>query len=152
MMKYLLGLLIVISFLTSCKKDAFQSDFAKSKDAWQDFKKASNNSYTYTVATSSWTGFGASTKITVTKGIVTGREYHSYSVDGQTGQKTAGESWSENSTTLNSHQSGAVAITLDVVYEKAATDWLKADSKQNSIYFEAKNNGMISTCGYVPPS
>lgn len=149
-MKYLLGLFIVLSFLSACKKGAFQSDFAKSRTAWQDFKKASDNSYTYTVTTSSWAGFGTSTIISITNGIVTGRDYTSYSFDGQTGQKTTRESWSEDKVTLNSHVEGAASISMDAVYDKAASVWLKADAKKNTVYFEAKNNGMISTCGYVP--
>ena len=149
MVKYVLSLLIAVSLLSACKKDAFRSDFAQSKDAWQDFKKASNNSYSYTATTSSWVGFGSSTIVRVTNGVVTGRDYTSYTVDGQTGQRTTQETWSENTATLNSHSGGATSITLDAVYDKAATVWLKADAKQNSVYFEAKNNGMISTCGYV---
>ncbi|MDP2414077.1 hypothetical protein [Daejeonella sp.] len=45
---------------------------------------------------------------------------------------------------------GDSTINLDAVYDKAANEWLKADKKQNIIYFEAKNQGMISTSGYVP--
>jgi hypothetical protein len=149
-MKYLFCLIMLVSLLTACKKEAFQSDFAKSRDAWQDFKKASNNSYSYTVTSASWTGFSSRTQIMVTNGIVTGRNFTSYTMDGQTGQRTTQETWSESTTTLNSHSDGAAAITMDAVYEMAATVWLKADVKQNAVHFEAKNNGMISTCGYVP--
>lgn len=127
-----------------------QSDFEKSRDAWQDFKKESKNNYNYTVATYSWTGFNSSTIIRVSNGIVTGRDYTAYTTDGQTGQQTMNENWTENVATLNSHTGGEEAITLDAVYEKAATIWLKADPKQNTISFEAKNNGMISGCGYIP--
>jgi hypothetical protein len=150
MIKYLLGLLMVASLLSACKKDAFRSDFAESKNAWQDFKKTSNNTYSYTATASSWVGFGSSTKITVTNGVVTGRDYTGYTIDGQTGQRTTQETWSETTVTLNSHSDGAAAITLDAVYEKAAAVWLKANVKENTVYFEAENNGMISTCGYVP--
>ena len=149
-MKYLFGLLMLVSLMTACKKDAFQSDFRKSRDAWQDFKKASNNSYSYTVTSGSWAGFGSSTQITVENGIVAGRDFTSYTVDGQTGERTVRETWSESAGSLNSHSGGAAAITMDAVYEMAATVWLKADVKQNTVYFETKNNGMISTCGYVP--
>lgn len=149
MIKYLLSLFIALSFL-SCKKDVIQSDFAKSRDTWQDFKKESNNNYSYTVATYSWTGSSSNTVITVSNGVVAGRNFKAYRTDGQTGQKTEQESWTEIAATLNSHTGGAEAITLDAVYEKAATVWLKADPKQNTISFEAKNNGMISGCGYIP--
>jgi hypothetical protein len=149
-MKYLLSLFMMIAVLSACKKESFQSDLSKSRDAWQDFKKTSNNTYAYTVTTSSWAGFGASTTILVSNGIVSGREYASYTLDGQTGQKTTQDSWSESRTTLNSHQAGAAAITMDAVYDQAAAVWLKADVNKNTIYFETNNQGMISTCGYAP--
>ncbi|MDD2426409.1 MAG: hypothetical protein PHU00_10410, partial [Bacteroidales bacterium] len=40
------------------------------------------------------------------------------------------------------------AVTLDVIYSKARQEWLlKRENAQT--YFEAKNNGLISCCGYV---
>lgn len=149
-MKNLLSLFIAVAFLSACKKDGVQSDFAKSRDTWLDFKKKSNNNYKYTVATFSWTGFSAQTIISVSNGVVIGRNYTAYTKDGKTGQQTVYESWTEDAATLNSHTGGAQALTLDAVYEKAAAVWLKADAKQNTISFEAKNNGMISACGYIP--
>ena len=70
-------------------------------------------------------------------------------MDGQTGQKTVRDSWIETIASLNTHPQGAATPNMDVVYEKAAKEWLSADPKQNMIYFEVKNRGMISTCGYV---
>ena len=58
-------------------------------------------------------------------------------------------SWSEQQTNLNdpSHSGGAPTWTIDQVYEQAKNDWLrKRDNAQSS--FEAKNNGIISSCGY----
>lgn len=40
-------------------------------------------------------------------------------------------------------------LTLDAVYDKAKNDWLKKRSGTTH-YFEAKNNGLLSSCGYVP--
>lgn len=36
-----------------------------------------------------------------------------------------------------------------LAFKKSAKEWLRADPEQNMIYFEVKNRGMISTCGYV---
>jgi hypothetical protein len=149
-MKFFIPVIIFLAIFSSCKKDALNSDFEQSKKVWQAFKKSANNNYSYTVKTASWAGFGDSTIIFVSNGIVSGRKYTSYIMDGGTGQTSTRETWTENSTNLNTHQSGASTINLDAVYEKAVNDWLKADKKQNTIYFEAKNQGMISTCGYVP--
>ena len=59
--------------------------------------------------------------------------------------------WTENENEINSHtNSGAsYALTLDQVYEKARTEWL-IKRKDATVYFEANNNGLISSCGYVP--
>ncbi|MBA6153817.1 hypothetical protein [Gelidibacter maritimus] len=58
--------------------------------------------------------------------------------------------WTENENELNSHESSiaADALTLDQIYNKAETDWL-IKRKNSTSYFESKNNGLISTCGYV---
>ena len=149
-MKVFIPIILLLAIFPSCKKDALNSDFEQSKKVWLAFKKSANNNYSYTVKTASWAGFGDSTIISVSNGNVSGRKYTSYTMDGGTGQTSTRESWIENSTNLNSHQSGASTINLDAVYDKAANEWLKADKKQNTVYFEAKNQGMISTCGYVP--
>lgn len=149
-MKFFIPFILFLAIFSSCKKDALNSDFEQSRKVWLAFKKSANNNYSYTVKTASWAGFGDSTIISVSNGIVSGRMYTSYTIDGATGHTSTRETWTETSTNLNTHQSGASTINLDAVYEKAINDWLKADKKQNTIYFEAKNQGMISTCGYVP--
>ena len=149
-MKFFIPIIIFLAIFSSCKKDALNSDFEQSRKLWLAFKKSANNNYSYTVKTASWAGFGDSTIITVSNGIVSGRKYTSYTTDGATGHTSTRETWTETSTNLNTHQSGASPINLDAVYDKAANEWLKADKKQNIIYFEAKNQGMISTCGYIP--
>lgn len=141
--------LIVLFLLISCKKDAVQTDLELSREIWLAFKKSANNNYSYTVKSESWAGFGDSTIISVSKGNVSGRKYTSYTLDGQTGQKTVRDSWTETGTSLNTHPQGAATLNMDVVYEKAAKEWLRVDPKQNMIYFEVKNRGMISTCGFV---
>lgn len=149
-MKFSILIIIFLAIFSSCKKDALNSDFEQSRKVWLAFKKSANNNYSYTVKTASWAGFGDSTIISVNNGTVSGRKYTSYTIDGATGQTSTRETWTENSTNLNTHKSGASLINLDAIYDKAANEWLKADKKQNNVYFEAKNQGMISTCGYVP--
>ncbi len=58
--------------------------------------------------------------------------------------------WKETGNTLGSHAgtSAAQLITLDEVYEKARTEWLVKRAGV-SVYFEANNNGLISSCGFV---
>ena len=151
-MKKLIGLYTLILILSSaCSKDALRSDLDDSRDAWLKFKKANNNSYSYTATFGSWAGFSTTTTIVVMNGIVSERIYKRYTIDGQTGQKKLDKSWTEDKSTLNTHPyEGAETWTLDEVYNRANNVWLKADKDQNELYFEANNNGMISLCGYVP--
>jgi hypothetical protein len=58
-------------------------------------------------------------------------------------------SWTESKQELNNNTNtpAAKVLTLDEVYNIAKNDWLrKRDNAQSS--FEAKNNGIISSCGY----
>lgn len=143
--------------ITSCKKDTIsnQSDYEKSYKAWQNFKQSVNNSYTYLVNTGSFTGYSTETTITVVNGAIKSRSYKSFKLD-YAGQnvpvKTLIKAWVEDSSSLNTHgeYEGAELLTLDEIYAKAKSLWLAADKSTNTIYFETKNNGLISSCGYVP--
>ena len=146
-------LLLMSAFFISCHKSNmnYENDFGKSYQEWLSFKKTSGNSYRYKVVSNSWVGSGWETTLTVTEGKITQRYYKLTLPRGYTGNIPADRlEWTENGNEVNTHtQSGAAAaITLDQVYEKARTEWLL--KRQNSkTYFEAKNDGMISSCGYV---
>jgi molybdopterin converting factor small subunit len=146
-------ILLAVSSLTACKKDANDTAYDKSYKAWQNFKAESKNSYSYTVNAGSVFGYGSETKIIVQNGVVVTRDFLSYSLvyppNGVPG-KTIREQWHEDKASLGQHSSGATLLTLDQVYQKAKTEWLAADKKKNTIYFESNNNGMISNASYVP--
>lgn len=149
---YLSALFLMAALFTTCKKDEieYRSDFEKSYRAWVNFRAISGNSYVYQVSTSSWTNFQTFTMITVTNGKVTARAYTSRSTNQPpSAAVTIHEEWEEGQTTLNTHQHGAAILTLDDIYNRAKTDWLKKRSDAN-FYFESKNDGMISSCGFVP--
>ena len=140
--------LILVFALNACKKDgiAYGGDYGRSNIAWQEFKSVSGNSYSYQVITTSWTGYGTETIITVKQGKVAERSYIAKGNQAN-GQITVLEEWKEDETQLGTHNKGAALLTMDEVYAKAKDDWLlKRDNAEN--YFEAKNNGMISLCGY----
>lgn len=149
---FLSAMLLTATLFTACKKDKIEhkSDFDKSYKAWLNFKATSGNSYTYQVSTSSWTNFQTFTMITVTNGKVTNRSYTARSTSQPpSAAVTIHEEWVEDQSTLNSHDRGAAALTLDEIYDRAKTVWLKKRSDAD-FYFETKNNGMISSCGFVP--
>lgn len=158
-MKKALFLLLISVSILSCKKDdiSHQDEFEKSYKAWLSFKQTNNNTYTYTVNWGSWTGYGFETVLKVTSGVVVNRQFTAYKlvypVAGGAPTKETVKTWFEAGATVNTHaknDGAAKAINLDEIYEKAKNIWLKADKKENDIYFEANNNGLISNCGYVP--
>ncbi|RYG15423.1 MAG: hypothetical protein EOO07_15455 [Chitinophagaceae bacterium] len=152
MKKNLYLLLLIITSFTACKKDdiVYDDAFQKSNKAWLAFKKESNNNYSYTVTFGSWTGYSSNTIIVVKNGKVVERSFKSQTINYKpTGMEIVErENWTETATNLNTHQSGAENLTLDEVYAKAKSSWL-LKRKDAETFFEANNNGMISSAGYV---
>lgn len=155
-MKKALFLLITLVLFTACKKDdiSHRSEFNKSYDAWLNFKQTHNNSYSYTVNWGSWTGYGYETVLNIVNGKITGRNFKAYRLvtvpPATVPTNEILKTWTETAATLNTHgNEAAELLTLDGVYDKAKNVWLKADKKTNEVYFEARNNGLISSCGFV---
>ncbi len=142
-------MLIALTIFVSCKKDeGVVDDYGKSLNTWKAFKSSVNNSYEYGVVTSSWTGQSTETVLSIKNGQVVQRSYTSKSIDGASGAITIGVRWTEDLGQLNTHREGAEILTLDEVYVKAKKKWL-VNNKDTETYFEAKNQGMLSTAGYV---
>jgi len=150
---YLSTIIILIS-ITGCKKDniANESEFNKSYNTWLSFKSTAHNTYLYTTTFGSWTGYGAEIKTGVVNGKVAWRDFVSTQLKRNgTSQIDTIKQWHEDADDINTHPNDVgESLTLDDVYQKAKTVWLKADKKSNDIYFETKNSGMISSCGFVP--
>ena len=148
---YLIFTLFMV-IAASCNKDtvAYGDQYDRSYRAWQHFKDSSGNSYRYIITTSSWSGYGTETSITVKKGKIAQRSFvaKGYANNG-TGAFTILEQWDEDETQLSTHQDGAAPHTLDDLYKEAKQNWLVKRDKSTT-YFEAANNGMISAAGYVP--
>lgn len=140
-------------FCLSCSSDdeikkEYNQNFKESYSVWLKFKTASKNSYYYVAESSSWVGFRTKTKILVKEGVVAKREFdYTYFENGKLVEKDA-RSWTEVGDELGKHKEGAALLTLDEIYEKAEKEWIVKKSNVRN-YFEAKNNGMLSLCGYV---
>lgn len=147
----LIFMICSLLLILGCKKEPFSGKYNDSLNAWKKFKTESNNSYTYTQTWSSWTGFYSTMKVTVQNGQIIARSYKTIGPEPQdrTKMKTYSE-WTEDRSSLNSHTEMAASLTLDEVYQQAKKTWLNVNKNENQIYFETDNNGMISTCGYVP--
>lgn len=147
---FIFALLTIV--IASCNKDtiAYGNNYDKSYRAWLNFKDSSGNSYRYLVAQGSWTGYGAETIVTVKNGKIVQRSFVAkIHANNGTNAATILEQWNEDETQLSTHQNGAALLTLDDLYKEAKQNWLvKRDNADT--YFEAKNHGMISSCGYVP--
>jgi hypothetical protein len=148
-------LFLICTLLAACHKSNlnFHDDFEDSRNAWLSFKQKNANSYVYEVVSGSWTGVGSETIITVKAGKVTQRYFKMFVPATYQASIPADKlEWTETENEIDTHPptSGAAAsLTLDQVYEKARTEWLPKRSKAKA-YFETKNDGMISDCGYVP--
>jgi hypothetical protein len=151
MKKPYLLLIVICICLFACKKDEIGNKFNASYQKWVAFKNKSNNSYTYTAYQYSVFGPYIETKFTIKNGKLTALEYLLGYYKSPGDSLTVIRTWSENENTLNVHSDvGHELLTLDEVYNKAKTVWLKADPAKNHIYFEIANEGMISEAGYVP--
>ncbi|AWO02090.1 hypothetical protein DLD77_10475 [Chitinophaga alhagiae] len=147
---YVFILLLAGIVSASCKKDmVYGSQYERSFKAWESFKATSGNSYRYMVSFGSWTGYSTETVITVEKGEVVARSFVARSfADRTSNQVVIREEWEEGTDNLGTHDNGFAPATLDEIYHRAKTDWLRK-RKDAQTYFETKNNGMISSCGYV---
>jgi len=152
----ILKLVLVVLFLmmVSCGEDdndfSLITDFKTSKAKWEQQKSIHGNSYTYQTTFISWTGYRTMTELTIKDGIVISRLYEAFEINGPNGQKEIIDSYFEQGTDLGSNENGANLLTIDQLYDSCISDYLTAGTKDNKLYFEAKLDGTMSTCGYVP--
>ncbi len=147
---WLFILLFTGVLFSSCENEDFnyQNNFEKSYKEWLSFKSSSGNSYSYVAAGGSVFGPAWQTTITVSNGKVTQRHFKYTSTSGMINVPPEVVEWTENETEIGSHTSAAAALTLDEVYDKARSEWL-IKRENVKTYLETKNNGLISSCGYV---
>ncbi|HEY5367941.1 MAG TPA: hypothetical protein VIJ75_03030 [Hanamia sp.] len=145
------SLLVIVLIIASCKKSEVNhhSDFDKSYKEWLTFKETSGNSYRYSVVSGSVFGFSTQTDITIRDGKITQRHFK-YTSASSVNIPADQMEWTESENEINSdqHTSAASTLTLDQVYDEARNNWLKKRDNAQT-YFEAKNNGLISSCGYI---
>lgn len=123
--------------------------FEKSKKAFEEAKLVHNNSYLFSIKTTSWTGYWTKTTYVVENGVVTERHY-------MVGNEMKGEGkiekqWHEKGKKVGSHtDEGKPVMTMDDVYREAQA-WLVTENKEgNAEYFFSTNDeGVISMAGLV---
>lgn len=147
-------LLFLLIGLLSCKKDddsktTHVKNYKESLNKWAELKAKNGNSYTYKTTFVSWVGGGSTTELKVENGKVTGRSYQQFIID-NTGQRTIIDSYTETTSEVGTHQKGARPLTIDELYSSCLGEFLIADDKTNTLYFETDANGIMSSCGFVP--
>lgn len=78
------------------------------------------------------------------------RAYQEFTTDETTGEQEITETYSETKSNLGTHEKGAKPLTIDELYESCAGEYLIVDKEDNTIYFEATTEGLMTLCGFVP--
>ena len=143
-MKYLIFAFFCVSFTLSVSAVPFLSQYTNSLDQWNTLNPSS---YSFVVYSSSEVvDIEIKTTIEVTDNVVTKRSFWKKDNFNYSNKITT---WEESTPeTINSHKEGFVAITLGDVYYQCRTNILAQDPRNFNIFFEAKNNGLISKCGF----
>lgn len=117
---------------------------------WMELKKENGNSYIYQTRFISWAGYGSVTELKVENGVIVERNYEEYKEYWNSSQREIIDSYSETSNNLGSHEKGADLLTIDDLYNSCASEFLIADTTNNTLYFETDTTGLMTTCGFVP--
>ncbi|MEM9820078.1 MAG: hypothetical protein AAF985_03365 [Bacteroidota bacterium] len=139
---------------TSAKKisipnQAIDGAFNKSFQTWQQLKKDHNNTYQYEVSIASWVGYRSTTKIVVRNGQVISRSFseNQLSENGRYYSEEMTLVYTEDKSTINSHNNGAEGLTIDQVYEQCGTKSLQVSEVDNKLFFKTDKAGVIESCG-----
>jgi len=115
---YLFALLLIGSLFNSCDSDdlEYQDKFETSQKTWLNFKESSNDSYKYTVTSSSWVGFSWETTLTIENGIIIQRDFEYTSTEGLSTDIQQDElQCTETDSEIGAHENGAEPITLQEI-------------------------------------
>ena len=143
---------VVTLILVSCEsietknKELFNSSYQQ----WENLKKLNGNSYKYITTFSSWTGYSAKTGIQVKDDIITSRECVVSNFNYETLSYDTIEHYTESANEIGIHEIGANPLTIDELYDTCAKEYLKVNTKNNTIYLETNQDGLLNLCGFVP--
>mgnify|MGYP007043344030 CR=1 FL=1 len=144
-------LLFGLTLFFSCQSgnEEQMNKLENSAKNWGLLKVENNDSYRYEVTGVSWTGLNWVTAITVEGGQIVSREYERFSYSND-GAKEIKENYMETGDKLGTHVNGAKLLTLDELYDVCKQEYLRVDPERNTILFTTFDNGLVSSCGYVP--
>lgn len=122
-----------------------QAALKESRDVWDREKTARGNSYAYSRAFGSWTGFGHRTVVKVRNGVVVARRFEAFDRD-----KNITSAFTEGPAEINTHDGGAVAKTMDALYDECAATCLTQNPETHSLSLEFTETGILNSCTYTP--
>jgi hypothetical protein len=135
----------VLDTLSGKNGISYNQSFAK----WKKLKAQHNNSYSYTISFTSWTGYKNSTVIRVKKGKIVYRTFNeSYQNAVEGGNETEEMSYTESGNGVGTHKEGWPAVTMDQMYADCSGKYLIVDPVSNELFFETSPDGLLTTCGY----
>ena len=126
--------------------------YSDSKTMWKEVKAQNEETYSYTVSFSSWSGFGSRTTITVKDGLVSKRKYLYFEQvlnEESELEEVEIESYTETGEEIGSHSEGFDPLLIDELYQTCLSDYLNINKADNEIYFNTDEAGIISNCGFV---
>ena len=159
MLKNILKSLLIMFLFFSCEKGETNQfelrgengfSYNESFELWNKLKENNGNSYVYKTKFVSWTNYGSSTELKIKNGIVVERIFEKFRYLESNGEKEIIDSYFENIENLGTHDKGALPKTIDALYNSCASEYLMVNSKENEIYFDTNENGLLSLCGFVP--
>lgn len=124
--------------------------YDESLSKWTGLKTDNGRSYIYQTDIISFTGDGSTTEIKVINNSVVSRVYQSFTINGETGERTITDTYSENEAALGTNQEGAAPLTIDELYNSCASEYLVVDQENNTIYLQTEVNGLLTLCGFTP--
>eukprot|EP01083_Nonionella_stella_P191988 710115_1 len=126
------------------------TNYNESLDIWNQVKLTNGDCYTYTTSFTSFVGYGFSTTIKISDGIVIERSYESFQWNYDTNEKIIQDTYEENSADdIGSNSNGAPTKTIDELYSECP-QYINVDEYDHYIYFTTDENGIIKMCGNVP--
>ena len=109
-----------------------------------------DDTYSYEVSTSSFTGYQTLTTLQFETGVATYRRFDSASplATGQLGPFVV--QWEERGTEVGSHPGAPPPDTIDTLYDRCAHEVLAQDPNRNTIALFIDEAGILRSCVYVP--
>jgi hypothetical protein len=145
--------LVAFAAVAALRCSADNADLAtleKSRIAWRDLAAMHDDTYSYEVSTSSFTGYQTLTTLQFETGSATFRRFESAAplATGLPGPLVV--QWEERGTEVGSHTGSPPPDTIDTLYDRCARDVLAQDPNRNTIVLYLDEAGILKSCIYVP--